>query len=187
MDGNKTIDNPGKLVETKKTTEAKRTEQEKPSTVKDVVKETLQEQNNEFNQTTATAESTQQSATTTKNTAVASVNTTEKTETTSIAIEKPIDIAKADVPEKINAENVTVPSNNPTTSTVQPIADNISYASYNNDVAEEEEDGLLTEERQRKSGIAGFLKKAKRTLERKTGIQSSSSEVRFAVFAVNTQ
>ena len=187
MDGNKTIDNPGKLVETKKTTEAKRTEQEKPSTVKDVVKETLQEQNNEFNQTTATAESTQQSATTTKNTAVASVNTTEKTETTSIAIEKPIDIAKADVPEKINVENVTVPSNNPTTSTVQPIADNISYASYNNDVAEEEEDGLLTEERQRKSGIAGFLKKAKRTLERKTGIQSSSSEVRFAVFAVNTQ
>ena len=51
----------------------------------------------------------------------------------------------------------------------------------------EEDNELLTEERQRRTGIAGLIKKAKRTFERKTGIQSGSSEVRFAVFAVNTQ
>ena len=94
---------------------------------------------------------------------------------------------KTDVTEKIVENKIDAPSNISKTSTVQPIANNISYAAYNNDVADEEEDGLLNEERQRRSGIAGLIKKAKRTLERKTGIQSSSSEVRFAVFAVNTQ
>lgn len=189
MDGNKTNDNPGKLAETKTITETKRTEQGKPSSVKNVVKETLQEQNNEFNRSTATVEPTQQSASPTKNSNsfIASTNTNEKTETTTPVVEQSVDIAKTDVPEKTAEEKFNVPSNNSTTSTVQPIANNISYASYNNDVADEEDDVLLTEERQRKSGIAGFLKKAKRTLERKTGIQSSSSEVRFAVFAVNTQ
>lgn len=189
MDGSKTNDNPGKLAEAKTAIETKRTEQVKPSTVKDVVKETLQAQNNEFNRSTVTVESAQQSASPTKNnnTAIASTNTTEKTESTTAVVEQPVVVAKTEVNEKIVDEKVDAPSNISKTSTVQPIADNISYASYNNDVADEEEDGLLTEERQRKSGIAGFLKKAKRTLERKTGIQSSSSEVRFAVFAVNTQ
>ena len=189
MDGSKTNDTLGKLAEAKTATETKRTEQVKPLSVKDVVKETLQDQNNEFNRSTVTVESARQSASPTKNntTSIASTNTTEKIESTTSVVEQPVVIAKTDVPEKIVDEKFDTPSNNSTTTTVQPIANNISYASYNNDVADEEDDVLLTEERQRKSGIAGFLKKAKRTLERKTGIQSSSSEVRFAVFAVNTQ
>lgn len=94
----------------------------------------------------------------------------------------------------VTKNNSEVPGNISTTATVQPIetstATNTSYTLYNNDVAavdNEEDTELLTEERQRRSGIAGLLKKAKRTFERKTGIQSGSSEVRFAVFAVNTQ
>lgn len=90
--------------------------------------------------------------------------------------------------------NFGEPGNISVTPTVQPIetstATNAAYTIYNNDVAavdNEEDNELLTEERQRRTGIAGLLKKAKRTFERKTGIQSGSSEVRFAVFAVNTQ
>ena len=192
MDGNKTIDKPGSFVAVEQQQPVKKTTEttSEPSSVKDVVKETLQEQNNEFNRSTATVEPAQQSATSTKNTTLASVNTTEKKETTtSTGVEQPIVIAKTEATETTPVEKIGEPSNKPTTSTVQSIAsaNNGSTTIYNEDVADEEEDGLLTEERQRKSGIAGFLKKAKRTLERKTGIQSSSSEVRFAVFAVNTQ
>jgi anti-sigma factor RsiW len=188
MDGNKTTVNPGKFAEAGKTTESKTTNS-KPSTVKGVVKETLEEQNNEFNQSTATTESTKLPSTTIKSSAAAAINTTAKKETTTTvaAVEQPIEIASTEVNSEAGSEKIDAPSNISQTSTVQPIANNTSYASYNNDVADEEEDVLLTEERQRKSGIAGFLKKAKRTFERKTGIQSSSSEVRFAVFAVNTQ
>ncbi|MEJ8841109.1 hypothetical protein WG954_01865 [Lacibacter sp. H375] len=165
-------------------------ETSRPSSVKDLVKETLDEQTSEFNQSTASTESTEKTKTsTTGNVSAPAVNTTEQTETTitTPVVEQPIDIVKTDVPEKIFEEKNDAPSNIPQTSTVQPIANNISYAAYNNDVADNDEDALLNEERQRRSGIAGLIKKAKRTLERKTGIQSSSSEVRFAVFAVNTQ
>ena len=188
IDGNKTTDKPGKLAEVTKTTDTKQTEQVKPSTVKDVVNETLQEQNNEFNQTTATTVDAKEKSKTsvTGNTSLATVNATE-TSSPATVVDNSTDIAKTEVIETTTVEKIDAPSNISKTSTVQPIADNISYASYNNDVADEEDDVLLNEERQRKSGIAGFLKKAKRTLERKTGIQSSSSEVRFAVFAVNTQ
>lgn len=161
-----------------------------PLSVEDAVKKALNEQQIKSGETTTTTESTQQIKTSaaTINTAVATVNTTEKTSTvTTPVVEQAIDIATTDVNEKTVEEKIDATGNISPTSTVQPLANNISIASYNNDVAEEEEDGFLTEERQRKSGIAGFLKKAKRTLERKTGIQSSSSEVRFAVFAVNTQ
>ena len=154
------------------------------------MKKTLDEQNNEFGETPAKTESSEETKTSgiTTNNSVAKVNTTEKTGTTTTpVVEQPIDIAKADVPEKIVENKIDVTRNISKTSTVQPIANNISYAAYNNDVADEEEDALLNEERQRRSGIAGLIKKAKRTFERKTGIQSSSSEVRFAVFAVNTQ
>lgn len=157
---------------------------------KELVKKALEEQTNEFNETTAATESTQQTKTSvaTTNTSVATVNTTTKTETTTTPVaDEQTDLSTTGVDEKITEEKIEAPSNFSKTSTVQPIANNISYASYNNDVADEEDNELLTEERQRKSGIAGLIKKAKRTLERKTGIQSSSSEVRFAVFAVNTQ
>lgn len=189
LDGTKTTGKPESIAVINEPT-VKESQSTKPLSVKNVVKKTLDEQNTEFGGTTAATESTEKTKTsgTTTNNFVAAVNTTEKTGTTTTpVVEQLIDIVTADVPEKIIEEKVGEPSNNPQTSTVQPIANNISYASYNNDVADEEEDALLNEERQRRSGIAGFLKKAKRTLERKTGIQSSSSEVRFAVFAVNTQ
>ncbi|MFT3846513.1 MAG: hypothetical protein QM725_15755 [Lacibacter sp.] len=67
-------------------------------------------------------------------------------------------------------------------------ASNVTYASYNNDDNTTNDDNVfLNEERQRKSGLKAFVKKAKRMIERKTGIQSNDSEVRFAVFAVNAQ
>jgi len=189
LDGTKTTDKPHSIAVVNEPT-VKENQSTTALSVEDVVKKTLEEQKNEFGEPATSTESTEKTKTsgTTTDHSVAKVIVTEKTGTTTTpVVEQSIDIAKADVPEKIIEEKVTVPGNNPATSTVQPIANNISYASYNNDVADEEEDGLLTEERQRKSGIAGFLKKAKRTFERKTGIQSSSSEVRFAVFAVNTQ
>lgn len=100
-------------------------------------------------------------------------------------------IAKVETPVTVHPENNSVTTSNKTeTPTVQPItntANTISYASYNNDSNSEDEQILFNEERQRRSGLTGFVKKAKRMFERKTGIQSSSSEVRFAVFAVNTQ
>ncbi len=185
FDDNKTTEQPGKLaVVDQPTIKKNSTDENMPAPVEELVKKALEEPN-EFNRSTAQAESTQQQSTTTINN---SVDTTSKKGTPNTTIiEQPIDIATTEVTSKKVEDKFDVPSNNSTTSTVQPIADNISYASYNNDVADEEEDVLLTEERQRKSGIAGFLKKAKRTFERKTGIQSSSSEVRFAMFAVNTQ
>jgi len=74
----------------------------------------------------------------------------------------------------------TVPQETNTTKTY-------SYASYNNDENAEEETIFLNEDRQRRSGLKGWVKKAKRIIERKTGMQSTDSEVRFAVFAINTQ
>lgn len=189
LDGNKTTD-PVKFATVDQQQSKKNTEETiKPSSVKELVKETLDEQTNEFKEATATTESTQQSKTTTiTNPSVATVNPATKTETTTTQVaDEQTDLSTAGVDEKIIEEKIEAPSNFSKTSTVQPIANNISYAAYNNDVADEEEEGLLNEERQRRSGIAGLIKKAKRTLERKTGIQSSSSEVRFAVFAVNTQ
>lgn len=84
------------------------------------------------------------------------------------------------------------PGNISTTPTVQSIetstATNNAYTLYKNDVAavdNEEDNELLSEERQRRTGITGLLRKAKRTFERKTGIESGSSEVRFSVFAIH--
>ncbi|MBX9785281.1 MAG: hypothetical protein K2X48_18505 [Chitinophagaceae bacterium] len=97
--------------------------------------------------------------------------------------------AKTDAAPKINPDNE---SNNPNTSSV-PIETSTaktqaSYASYTAaDGGSEDENNLLNEERQRSSGLKGLFKKVKRTLERRTGIQSGDSQVRFAVFAVNTQ
>lgn len=79
-------------------------------------------------------------------------------------------------------ETVNVP---PVTNTANRYA---SYASYNEDNDNQEEDNsVLNEERQRSTGLKGLLKKAKRTLERRAGIHTGDSQVRFAVFAVNTQ
>lgn len=186
LDGNKTTDS----VRIAAVDPPKTTEPSKPSSVKEVVKETLKEQNNEFGETTAVTQSTQQtkSSVTTTNTSVVTANRTKKTSPiTTLVADEQIDLPTTGADEKIIEEKMDAPSNFSKTSTVQPIANNISYASYNNDVTDEEDNELLTEERQRRSGLAGLIKKAKRTLERKTGIQSSSSEVRFAVFAVNTQ
>jgi anti-sigma factor RsiW len=64
---------------------------------------------------------------------------------------------------------------------------NVSYVNYDAADDEDEQEGLLNENKQRSTGLKALLKKAKRTLERRTGIQSGESQVRFAVFAVNTQ
>ncbi len=68
-------------------------------------------------------------------------------------------------------------------------ANNVTYASYNNDenTTTDDDNVFLNEERQRRSGLKAFVKKTKRMIERKTGIQSNDSEVRFALFAVNAQ
>jgi anti-sigma factor RsiW len=100
-------------------------------------------------------------------------------------------VAKVETPVTIVPENISgTPSNKTETPTVQPVtstANTVSYASYNTDTNNENENTIFTEERQRRSGLRGLVKKVKRTFERNTGIQSGSSEVRFAVFAVNTQ
>lgn len=81
--------------------------------------------------------------------------------------------------------------NNLPTSTVPPstniAASSVSYVNYDEQGSEDEQEGLLNENKQRSTGLKALLKKAKRTLERRTGIQSGDSQVRFAVFAVNTQ
>jgi anti-sigma factor RsiW len=92
---------------------------------------------------------------------------------------------KADISP--NAGNKT---NTPTVPPAETsIAKNTVTYVNNNDYesGSEDEEGLLNETRQRSSGLKSFFKKAKRTLERRTGIQPGDSQVRFAVFAVNTQ
>ncbi len=188
LDDSKTTDKPVSFAAVDQPT-VKESKTTTPLSPNELVKKALDEQKNEFKGATAAAESTEPTSTTvTINPAVATVHPTEKTSTTSSpVVDEQIDPVTTEEVGKTAENNFDTPRNISKTSTVQPIANNISYASYNNDVAEEDEDTFLTEERQRRSGIAGLIKKAKRTLERKTGIQSSSSEVRFAVFAVNTQ
>lgn len=85
------------------------------------------------------------------------------------------------------------PGNIPENSSVQPSetsiagVSNVSYVNYDAADDEDEQEGLLNENKQRSSGLKALLKKAKRTFERRTGIQSGESQVRFAVFTVNTQ
>ncbi len=190
LDGPKTTDKPDSFVAADKPA-VKENQSITPLSPKELVKEALEEQTNEFNEATAATESTEQTKTsvTTNASSVATVNPTTKSETTTPVVDQKIDIATTEVTEKTVENKIDVPRNFSETSSVQSIANNNTIIStiYNNDVADDEEDVFLSEERQRKSGIAGLIKKAKRTLERKTGIQSSSSEVRFAVFAVNTQ
>lgn len=166
-----------------------------PKTVTEILEEEKQKQDAE-NGAVATAgnndaQSNTEVTTVTASTTIANKsNGTTTTATQPDVVLQPVNTTQTEVAKN----NFDVPSNNPATSTVQPLetstATNAAYTLYNNDVAavdNEEDNELLTEERQRRSGIAGLLKKAKRTFERKTGIQSGSSEVRFAVFAVNTQ
>lgn len=90
-----------------------------------------------------------------------------------------------EVSEKISEST----SNIPTTSPVPSVVNNAGFASYSNADEDEsdEEEGFFNEEQQRRSGIKGFFKKAKRTIERRTGISSGESQVRFAVFAIGTK
>jgi len=175
--------------------EGKQTEAQSPKSVIEILEEEKKKQDAEngsvaVNETNNVQINTQTN-TVTASTTVAKNNTGNTNTTNQPDVElKPVTTTQNDV-AKNNSE---VPGNISTTPTVQPIetstATNAAYTLYNNDVAavdNEEDNELLTEERQRRSGIAGLLKKAKRTFERKTGIQSGSSEVRFAVFAVNTQ
>jgi anti-sigma factor RsiW len=89
-------------------------------------------------------------------------------------------------PEKISTQG----SNKITPSSVQSIASTASSTMIDNNnynAADETDERFLNEERQRKSGLKSFAKKAKRLIERTTGIKSDDSEVRFAVFAIDTQ
>lgn len=88
------------------------------------------------------------------------------------------------VPEKISEQK----SNETITSSVQYTASTTARTIIDNDEpAEETDERFLNEDRQRKSGLKSFAKRAKRLLERTTGVASTDSEVRFAVFAVKTQ
>jgi hypothetical protein len=104
--------------------------------------------------------------------------TTVETETT----------AKTEVTQKNNSYTE---SNNPNTSTVQSetgiAKTNTSFINNEDDEEDDEQVGLLNENRQRSTGLKGLLKRARRTFERRTGVQSGDSQVRFAVFSVNTQ
>ncbi len=101
-----------------------------------------------------------------------------------IAIVEPI-VTKPEINSAVESNKITISTVPIIINTTKPQA---SYAAYNNnDESGEEDHSLLNEQRQRSSGLKGFLKKAKRTIERRTGIQSGDSQVRFAVFAVNTQ
>lgn len=100
-------------------------------------------------------------------------------------------IAKNEPQANSQTENNSTQSSNisttPSVTQETNTAKTYSYASYNNVENNEDETILLNEDRQRRSGLKGLVKKAKRMIERKTGIQSTDSEVRFAVFAINTQ
>ncbi|RXK59795.1 hypothetical protein ESA94_12105 [Lacibacter luteus] len=173
----------------------KQTGKQNQKTVKEILKEEnqLQHQENNFVAAAETnnVQSNSKTNTVTGSTPVVTNNTGKTATIKQPDVElTPVTTTKTDVAKN----NSDFPRNISTTPTVQPIetstATNAAYTIYNNDVAavdNEEGNELLTEERQRRTGIAGLLKKAKRTFERKTGIQSGSSEVRFAVFAVNTQ
>ncbi|MEQ1799457.1 MAG: hypothetical protein ABL872_15995, partial [Lacibacter sp.] len=171
-------------------TEKKNTDD--PNSVKGIIKKTLEQETPEEVATTVqgndnTSNNSTKNSGLTKNNPVKThkekiIPATTKEEPFVAKVETPVTIA----PEKISL----TPSNKTETPTVQPVtntANTVSYASYNNDTNSENENTIFTEERQRRSGLKGLVKKVKRTFERNTGIQSNASEVRFAVFAVNTQ
>lgn len=182
---NRLAQNPSVQTEKKNTVE--------PKSVKEIIKESLVQETPEEvatipqnNQNSSTANQTKNTRLTNNNSATAqSQKITQQTTEGNTAT------AKVDLPETVAPENNSVtPSNKTETPTVQPVtntANTVSYASYNNDANNENENTIFTEERQRRSGLKGLVKKVKRTFERNTGIQSNASEVRFAVFAVNTQ
>lgn len=99
----------------------------------------------------------------------------------------PNTIATTELPQKNNPDNG---NNLPTINVPQETSiakTTTSFVSNEDDGSEDEQNGLLNENRQRSTGLKGLLKRAKRTFERRTGVQSGESQVRFAVFAVNTQ
>ncbi len=90
-------------------------------------------------------------------------------------------------------ETITTTTSNKITPTpvstieTNTVKNTVAYLNNNDESSDDDEEGFINEIRQRSSGLKSFFKKAKRTLERRTGIQSGDSQVRFAVFAVNTQ
>ena len=183
-DVNRLAQNPSVQTEKKNTAE--------PKSVKEIIKESLVQEIPEEVATTVqgnhntTNNSTKNFRLVKKNSATIegkkiTPQTTEGNNTT----------AKVDLPVTVAPEKISLtPRNKIEDPTVQPVtntANTVSYASYNNDTNNENENSIFTEERQRRSGLKGLVKKVKRTFERNTGIQSNASEVRFAVFAVNTQ
>jgi hypothetical protein len=93
-------------------------------------------------------------------------------------------IVKTDTKADYNGNNLPISSVQPSTNIA---ASSVSYINNDEESAEDEQEGLFNENRQRSSGLKALVKRAKRTLERRTGIQSGESQVRFAVFTVNTQ
>lgn len=115
---------------------------------------------------------------------VAAINVTEPQDDTET-------LAATTAPEKISAtgSNITSTSNVPSVAGTT----NTDIAYYNGNTTNaimdeaDAESGLLSDALQRRSGLTGFLKKARRTIERRTGIVTGDGQLRFAVFAVNTQ
>lgn len=132
----------------------------------------------------------------TTNTTATTGNHSNNTQTNSTQTQTPVvtgqEIAVTQPVLTTTENNSTTNSNIQETVNVPPVTNTAnkyaSYASYNEDNDNQEEDnGVLNEERQRSTGLKGLLKKAKRTIERRTGIHTGDSQVRFAMFAVNTQ
>jgi hypothetical protein len=189
------IDKPNKQVDPLVQNPSVKTEKKNtagPKSVKEIIKESLVQETPEEVATTVqenhniTNNSTKNSGFIKKNSAIA-----QDQKIIQQTVEGKPAVAKVDLPVTVVTENNSVtPSNKTETPTVPPVtntANTVSYASYNNDTKDENENTIFTEERQRRSGLKGMVKKAKRMFERNTGIQSNASEVRFAVFAVNTQ
>lgn len=183
---NPLVHNPSVQIEKKNTAD--------PKPVKEIIKESIAQQPTEEIPTVAQDHGSSNTTTNQpKNTGLTKNNPVNKQQqpVSSPATQQEPVIAKVEPPViTVPEKNSTIESNNSTTPSVQPVtntANTISYASYNNDASDENENTIFTEERQRRSGLKGLVKKAKRMFERNTGIQSNASEVRFAVFAVNTQ
>ncbi len=177
------VNNPAVKTEEKKNVAAE------PQNIKQNAQQTVEEKQN--NVTTVAKNNTP-----VKKTGIVIVKNNLLNKQEQIIIQQPVQqepiVAKVETPVIANPQNNSAfPGNKTETPTVLPVtntANSIGYASYNNDKINEEDNNILfNEERQRRSGLKGLVKKAKRLIERKTGIQSNNSEVRFAVFAVNIQ
>jgi anti-sigma factor RsiW len=188
----------GPVVKNPTTTQKKKTSTVEPvQPIEPIVEQPLVQQSTTVQQPAVQKNATQSNTTTApatikqNNNTIAQSNTNKKQDLPVVQQQKDEEIIAVVQPPTIKPENISVTNSNKTTPpSVQLIASTTSSTiidNDNSDGADETDERFFNEERQRKSGLKSFAKKAKRLFERTTGIKSDDSEVRFAVFAVNTQ